>query len=138
MHASPYIAKKLPDGGVITHQGVSIRAAMLPRPARLVSISDTVIRYRLRQDTPGPLQLMLITNRMDGRFGGNFEAHLVEDELQPGRDGWCEISVPLERFRPITAGHDSPAGKILTSVLIYSSRRDAEFAVASFSLFSQR
>jgi ferric-dicitrate binding protein FerR (iron transport regulator) len=137
MNAMPFIAKKLPDGSVITHHGISIRTAMLTRPAQLIATKDSVIRYRLRQEQTGPLHLMLITHRTDGSFGGNFEVQLDESELQPAADGWCEIAVPIKRCRAISTRHPTLAGNILTSVLIYSTRQSARLTVAKFSLHPQ-
>ncbi len=56
-----------------------------------------MIRYRLRQREPGPLQLMLLMIRMNGNYGGNFEYHIPASELCPGPDGWCEIAIPISR-----------------------------------------
>jgi ferric-dicitrate binding protein FerR (iron transport regulator) len=137
MNAMPFIAKKLPDGSVITHHGISIRTAMLTRPAQLIATKDSVIRYRLRQEQTGPLHLMLITHRTDGSFGGNFEVQLDESELQPAADGWCEIVVPIKRCHAVSTRHPTLAGNILTSVLIYSTRQSTRLTVANFSLHPQ-
>lgn len=140
MNAMPYIAKKIPDGRVIIHHGISIRTAMLPGPQRLLATDNSVIRYRLRQEQKALLTVLLITNHMDGSFGGNFELHIPVSDLQPDAAGWCEVSLPLSRFRPIDrrehirGRHPSPAGNILTSVLIHSGQTDTKLTVSQFTL----
>ena len=134
MNAMPYIAKKHADGSVTTHYGISIRTAMLEKPARLIATDHSVIRYRMRLEQVGAVKLMLITHRPDGGFGGNFEVQLNKAELEPAADGSCEVAVPLTRFSPISPRHTALAGNILTSVLIYSTRQDARLAVSNFWL----
>jgi ferric-dicitrate binding protein FerR (iron transport regulator) len=136
MNATAYAAKRLPEGRIITHYGISVRPAMLSQPLRLLATADSVIHYRLRMERPGPLQLMLLTNRPEGGFGGNFECGIRAEELQPGPDGWCEVAIPLGRFRPLDPHHrhPSPAGKILTSVLLSSYRENRELSVSHFEL----
>lgn len=137
MTAMPYIAKKHADGSVTTHYGISIRTAMLEQPARLIATEQSLIRYRLRFETGAALSLMLITHRPDGSFGGNFELPLSASELHPDATGWCEITLPLTRFSPISTRHTELVGNILTSVLIYSARHDSGIAVSSFSLLTR-
>lgn len=60
----------MPDGCIVTHHGISIRIAMLEEPLRLLANTHSVLRYRLRQDQPGPVIFMLLTHRPDGSFGG--------------------------------------------------------------------
>ena len=143
MHASPYVAKKLPDGSIITHHGISIRTAMLPQPQRLLAADSSVIRYRLRQRELGPLQLMLLTNRVNGSYGGNFECHIPASELQPGPDGWCEIAIPISRYEPIPSRphvrkrYPTPAGNLITSAIISSFREDRHLELSHFKLTSR-
>lgn len=137
MHATPYIAKKLPDGSVITHHGISIRTAMLEQPLRLLATEHSVVRYRLRREQADTLHLMLLTHRTDGEFGGNFLTLLDEGELHPAADGWCVIEVPLTRFSAISKKHASPSGNILTSVLIFSASADTRLAVSNFALLTR-
>lgn len=137
MNAMPYIAKKMSDGSVLTHYGISIRTAMLEQPVRLVATGRSVVRYRLRQGRIGPLHLMLLTHKPDGSFGGNFEVRVDEAELQPSTDGWCEIEVPITRFNPISQRHPSPTGNILTSALIFSTERETQLAISTFSLHTR-
>jgi ferric-dicitrate binding protein FerR (iron transport regulator) len=124
MHASPYVAKKLPDGRIITHHGISIRTAMLPQPQRLLATETSVIRIQLRQKQPGSLQFMLLTHRRDGGFGGNFECKISAAELRPGTDGWCQILLPIHRFERLDPqGRRRPssaAGKLLTTWIVSS------------------
>lgn len=144
MHASPYVAKKQDDGRVITHYGVSIRTALLEDPLRLLATESSVIRFRLRQEEAGSLQLMLLTNRTGGGFGGNFECKIGSKELQPGADGWSEIAIPIDRFEPIDASsdrhtrHPSAVGKLITSAIVSSFREDRKLEVVRFELAGQK
>lgn len=140
MHTSPYVAKKMPDGRIVTHHGVSIRTAMLEQPLRLLASEQSVIHYRLRQERPGDLQLMLLTNRLNGNHGGNFECKISADELHPDADGWCEIAIPITRYEPIDPRtalrkrQTTAAGNILTSTIISSFREDRQLEVSHFEL----
>lgn len=140
MHASPYVAKRMPDGRIVTHHGISIRTAMLEQPLRLLATEGSVIRYRLRQERPGELQLMLLTNRLNGNHGGNFECKIPAEELRPGADGWCEIAIPISRYEPIDPRphlrkrHPSAAGNIVTSAIISTFRSDRHLEVSHFEL----
>jgi ferric-dicitrate binding protein FerR (iron transport regulator) len=140
MHASPYVAKKLPDGRLVTHHGISIRTAMLEQPLRLLATEHGVLRYRLRQERPGDLQLMLLTSRLDGNHGGNFECKIPAEELSPGADGWCEIAIPITRYEPVDPRphlrkrHPTAAGNIITSAIISTFRADRHLEVSHFEL----
>lgn len=140
MHASPYVAKKLPDGRIVTHHGISIRTAMLEQPLRLLVTESSVIRYRLRQQKPGDLLLMLLTNEVNGSHGGNFECKLRAEELTPGADGWCEVAIPISRYKPvdprphIRKRHPSATGNILTSAIINTYGEDRQLEVSRFEL----
>jgi ferric-dicitrate binding protein FerR (iron transport regulator) len=140
MHASPYVAKKLPDGRIVTHHGISIRTAMLEQPLRLLVTESSVIRYRLRQQKPGDLLLMLLTNEVNGSHGGNFECKLRAEELTPGADGWCEVAIPISRYKPvdprphIRKRHPSATGNILTSAIINTYGEDRHLEVSHFEL----
>lgn len=140
MHASPYVAKKMADGRIITHFGISVRTAMLEQPLRLLATNSSVIRYRLRQDKPGDLQFMLLTHQPEGGFGGNFECRIQAEELQPAADGWCEVVIPVTRCKPvdhrahIRERHPSAAGNIITSAIISSFRDDRHLEVIRFEL----
>jgi ferric-dicitrate binding protein FerR (iron transport regulator) len=140
MHASPYVAKKMPDGRIVTHRGISIRTAMLEQPLRLLGAVQSVIRYRLRQERPGDLQVMLLTNRLDGNHGGNFECRISADELHPDADGWCEIAIPISRYEPVDPRahlrkrHPTAVGNLITSAIISSFREDRQLEVSHFEL----
>jgi len=140
MHASPYVAKKMPDGRVVTHHGISIRTAMLEQPLRLIATELSVIKYRLRREQQGDLQLMLLTNRTEGGFGGNFECKIPAEELRPGPDGWCEIAIPINRYEPIDPRpplrkrHPSAVGNVITSAIISTFREDRHLEVSHFEL----
>lgn len=142
MVASPYVAQKTREGSVVTHFGVSVRTGYLSPPLALMVTEKSVIRYRLKQDQPAPLQLMLLTNQPDGGFGGNFECKIGRDELHPDADGWCELEIPIERFKPVDrrphvrARHPSPVGNIVASFLLSSFKRDTGLTVAQFELSS--
>lgn len=137
MHASPYVAKKMPDGRIVTHHGISIRTAMLEQPLRLLATEHSLLRYRLRQDQPGPVNFMLLTHLPDGSFGGNFELLLPRDQLHPADDGWCEVVLPISAFRPLTPRHPKVEGHVLTSVMVFTSRADAGLVVSQFFIDSQ-
>ncbi|MFO1436936.1 MAG: FecR family protein [Verrucomicrobiaceae bacterium] len=140
MHASPNVAKKLPDGRIVTHHGISIRTAMLEQPLRLLVTESSVIRYRLRQQKPGDLLLMLLTNEVNGGHGGNFECKLRAEEFTPGADGWCEVAIPISRYKPvdprphIRKRHPSATGNILTSAIINTYGEDRQLEVSRFEL----
>lgn len=143
MHASPYVAKKMPDGRIVTHHGISIRTAMLEQPLRLLATEQGVIRYRLRQQRPGDLQLMLLTNRREGGFGGNFECKIPAGELRPDADGWCEITIPISRCQPVDPRphlrkrHPTAAGNVLTSAILSTFREDRGLEIDRFELQHQ-
>lgn len=143
MHASPYVAKKQDDGRVITHYGVSLRTAMLEEPLRLLATESSVIRFRLRQEKPGPLQVMLLTNRPSGGFGGNFECKIAAEEVRPGADGWCEIEIPIHRCEPIDSRshlrkpQSTAAGNLITSAIVSTFREDRKLVVARFELIGK-
>lgn len=140
MHASPYVARKHEDGRVTTHFGISIRTAMLPLPLRLMAANNCEFHFRLRQERPGALQVMLLTSRSSGEFGGNFECQIQAPELHPDPDGWCDLVVPLSRFRLVDPQahmnrfQSDPAGNILTSVIINSFRENRRLALQRFEL----
>lgn len=143
MVASPYVAQKSKEGEVVTHFGVSIRTGYLNPPLALAVAEQSVIRYRLKQDTRAPLQLMLITNKPTGGFGGNFECKIGSAELRPDADGWCELQIPISRFKPVDrrphvrARHPTPVGNIVASFLLSSFKRDTGLTVAHFELSTQ-
>lgn len=143
MYASPYVAVRLPDGRVITHHGVSIRTAMLAQPLRLLATESSVIRYRLRVDRPTLLLLMLFTADEEGRFAGNFECKVREDELRPDADGWCEIAIPVARYKPgnlnldIHERYPKASGNVIVSSIVSTVRLDRKLAVARFELASR-
>lgn len=140
MHASPFVAKTMPDGRINTHFGVSVRTAMLEQPLRLLGTEQSVIRYRLRQERSGDLHLMLLTNRLEGNFGGNFECKIPAIELRPDADGWCKIAVPITRYDPVDSPEDSrqrhptAVGNIITSAIISTFRDDRHLEVSHFEL----
>jgi ferric-dicitrate binding protein FerR (iron transport regulator) len=140
MDASPYVAQKSKEGAVVTHFGVSIRTGYLNPPLALAVTEQSVIRYRLKQDAPAPLQLMLITNKPTGGFGGNFECKIRSDELRPDADGWCELQIPISRFKPVDrlpnvqARHPTPNGNIVASFLLSSFKLDTSLTVVHFEL----
>ena len=140
MVASPYVAQKSKEGAVVTHFGVSVRTGYLNPPLALMVTEKSVIRYRLKQTETAPLQLMLLTSLPDGGFGGNFECKIGRDELHPDAEGWCELEIPLDRFKPIDrrphvrARHPTPVGNIVASFLLSSFKLDTGLTVAHFEL----
>lgn len=140
MVASPYVAKKGNDGAIITHFGVSIRTAHLSPPLQLLATESSVIHYRIRLQEKVPLQLMLLTNTANGDYGGNFECKIMPDKLQPDAEGWCDLVVPLSRYRAIDPRphlrkhFSSPTGNVITSTIVNTLRTDAGLTVANFSL----
>ena len=126
---------------MITHFGVSVRTGMLNPPLTLTATDTSIVRYRLKQDQPSPLQVMLLTNvPKKGYYGGNFECVVAADELKPDANGWCDIEIPISRFKPldqrqqIRERHPSPVGNILTCVLLSSFQKDTKLTVARFEL----
>jgi hypothetical protein len=140
MVASPYVASRKSADQVITHFGVSVRTGLLNPPLALIVTDTSVIRYRLRQAQPGPLQIMLLTADSRGGYGGNFEVKFNSADFPPDRDGWCDVAVPISRFVPVDERqhirdhHPSPVGNILTSVLVSSFRVDTGLSVSRFNL----
>jgi hypothetical protein len=86
---------------------------------------------------------MLLTNRVNGSYGGNFECHIPASELQPGPDGWCEIAIPISRYEPIPSRphvrkrYPTPAGNLITSAIISSFREDRHLELSHFKLTSR-
>lgn len=140
MTASPYVAGKKDDGKVVTHFGVSVRTAYLDPTVRLEVGRDSFIRYRLRLRERVPLQLMLLTNRKNGDYGGNFECKVSPELLRPLGEGWHELVVPVSRFQPVAPDwkrkqrYPSPVGNVVTSAILSSFGKDAGLEVAEFSL----
>jgi ferric-dicitrate binding protein FerR (iron transport regulator) len=137
MMASPYVASRKPSGSITTHFGVSVRTSLLTPPLALIAEEHTVIRYRLRQSRPGALQIMLLTSKLRGDYGGNFEVKLDEDEVRPDSKGWCDIVVPVSAFKALSKKHQSPTGHVLNSVLISSFQNDSQLTVSRFEISSQ-
>lgn len=143
MHASPHVAKRLPDGSVVTQYGISIRTAMLAEPLRIAATEYSVIRYRLRQERTGDLLLMLLTHRYDGWYGGNFECHIPSADLEPDEEGWCDLAIPVSQFRPVDPRlhvrqrHPTPAGNVITSAIIRTDHDDRKLAITHFAIQSQ-
>ena len=135
--ASPYAAARKSSGTVVTHFGISVRTAQLNPPLALMAADTSVIRYRLRQDKPAPLQIMLLTSNPRGDFGGNFEVKIGEHDLHTDDDGWCEIAIPLHEFKGLSTRYPSPAGKLLYCVLISSFQKDTRLTVSRFELATQ-
>jgi ferric-dicitrate binding protein FerR (iron transport regulator) len=136
MMASPYVASRKSSGAILTHFGVSLRTAQLTPSLSLIVTAHSVIHFRLRQNEARPLQLMLLTSKTSGGYGGNFEKKIAPDDLRPDANGWCELAVPIRAFRPLSPRHESPVGKILTSVLLSSFQTDTKLAVTHFELKS--
>jgi hypothetical protein len=143
MVSSPYIASRKPEHSMITHFGISVRTAMLNPPLTLIATERSVVRYRLKQVQPSRLQVMLLTHVSKGSYGGNFECVIDADELKPNAEGWCEIEIPISRFKPVDPRqpirdrHPSPVGNILTSVLLSSFQMDTKLTVARFELLAE-
>jgi len=87
MTASPYPASGKDSPEQVTHFGISIRTSLLTPPQTLRLTEKSTIRYRLKQNQDKPLQLMLLTSKAEGGFGGNFQAMIERDQLKPGPDG---------------------------------------------------
>jgi ferric-dicitrate binding protein FerR (iron transport regulator) len=144
MAASPYVARRTPDGGIVTHFGVSVRTAHLDSPVSLLAVGNSLLRFRLRLREEVPLQLMLLTNRVDGDFGGNFECGVRPEAARPTGDGWRELVVPVSRFRPAAAKpwqrdrYPTPVGNVITSVIVSTYGQEAGLEVASFGLETAR
>ena len=142
MVASPYIASRHADLKTTTHFGVSVRTAYLDAPLKLQANDDSAIHYRLKQSKPGPLQVMLLTSKHEGGYGGNFECRVSAKDLQPDAGGWCEVVIPVSEFKPvdprknIRADHPTAVGNILDCVLISSFQQDTKLTVSSFELTS--
>jgi hypothetical protein len=140
MVASPYVASHKPEGSIVTHFGVSVRTSMLNPPLTLIATERSVVRYRLKQDQLSSLQVMLLTNLPKGGYGGNFECKIPAEELRPNADGWCEIEIPVSRFKPadhrrdIQERYPAAVGHILTGILISSFQKDTKLTVARFEL----
>jgi hypothetical protein len=143
MVASPYVASRRPADSILTHFGVSVRTGMLNPPLTLVATDKTVIRYRLRQDRPMPLQVMLLTSTVRGGYGGNFECKVPVDRLHPDAEGWCELAIPVSEFRRldprkhIRDKYPTAVGNVLTSVLISSFQTDTRLTVSHFAVRSE-
>jgi ferric-dicitrate binding protein FerR (iron transport regulator) len=144
MVASPYVASRSAEDSIITHFGVSVRTSMLNPPLALIATDTSIVRYRLRQDQLSRLQVMLLTNVPKGAYGGNFECVIAANELRPDADGWCDIEIPVSRFKPadlrrnIQERYPTPVGHILTAVLLSSFQKDTKLTVARFELKSSR
>lgn len=137
MIASPYVASHKASGAIITHFGVSVRTAQLAPPISLIVTDASVIRYRLRQEQRKTLQIILLTSKPNGGYGGNFETRIDSSALKPNADGWCDVAVPIGAFKPLSPRHASPAGNTITSALLSSLQMDTKLAVARFELRSR-
>ncbi|MEY4485319.1 MAG: hypothetical protein RL693_2771 [Verrucomicrobiota bacterium] len=143
MISSPYQAKRFTNGTILTHFGVSIRTSYLNPPQKLMASDTSVIRFRLKQDEFWPLQIMLFTNETNGAYGGNYEVRMDLKDLHPDESGWCELELPVSSFWPVDLPRNlkgknpSPAGKILTGVLISSFQKNTHLSVSHFELQSK-
>ncbi|MBX7211169.1 MAG: FecR domain-containing protein [Verrucomicrobiaceae bacterium] len=137
MMARPYVASRKASGEVVTHFGISVRTAQLVPPLSLMVRDKSVIRYRLKQTQNKSLQIMLLTSKTSGGYGGNFEARVDGSELKPDADGWCDVAVPVSAFKPLSPKHLSPVGNIITSALISSLQTDTKLTVVRFELKSE-
>lgn len=144
MVSSPYQARRFSNGTSLTHFGVSVRTSYLDPPLRLMASETSVIRFRLKQDGRWPLQIMLFTNEPDGAYGGNYEVRLDLKNLHPDESGWFELELPMSSFWPVDLPTKmkgkipSPAGKILTGVLISSFQKNTQLSISHFELKSKR
>jgi hypothetical protein len=117
---------------------------MLREPQRLLATEGGVIRYRLRMRERDDLLFMLLTNRPDGGFGGNFEYRISAGKLQPGPDGWCDLEIPLDRYRPVDKRphlrerHPTAAGNIITAAIVNSFDRNQGLEVVRFELAGKK
>lgn len=134
MVASPYIAGRKGNSQKITHYGISLRTAYLDPALTLQAHEESVFRFRLRCDRPGPLQVMLFTSLPGGGYGGNYEYKTGAKSFHPRDDGWFDFEVPLAAFSPLSPNHPSPSGNILNGVMISSFTKDVALSLARFEL----
>ncbi|CAN5906848.1 hypothetical protein BH11VER1_BH11VER1_07840 [soil metagenome] len=142
MTASTYVAKRHGDGTSVTHHGISVRTSYLKPPLRLLAGADTTVRFRIKLDELVPMSVMLLTNKLDGRYGGNFEVHFQPQELHPDEAGWCELEIPVSRFKvadvpkDVVESHPSAIGNILTCILVSSFQEDVHLMMSNLELQS--
>ena len=134
--AVPYIAANKPDGGIITHNGIAARtfSKSAGQPAILASES-CVMQLRWRTAMPSAIQVMLLTQKPSGGFGGNFESSILSSQFPLGADGWYRAQLPLKDFRAVTPQAGThPAGAKVMTVLVSSYAADVHLEIAEIGI----
>lgn len=132
LRAVPCVAGQRADGMPVFHHGISVRKAG-GHLARVAPASQ--LRLRWRTTAPAPLRVMLGLQKLDGRFGGNFEARLTAGEIAPGPDGWQELGIPLAQLHANGANHPAPPeSALLALVFVNTYEHAAGLEVAELSI----
>ncbi len=128
--SQPFVAGRRDDGGVLVHHGVFIRSH-----GGLASVQNaSELRLKVRMADPQSLQIMLVTTRAGGGFGGNYEVNVQPEEGEL-RGGWRELRVPLKTFQTkVPATSALPPGHIIDSILINSYTWSAGLEVAGLAI----
>jgi len=128
-----YRAGRRADGSILPRYGICLKES--PRDPPFVELSaKTVVHLRYRSEAAP--DIMLLTARSDGRFGGNFEFDVAShgEDRDPTR--WRTVVVPLEDFRIQDrpwSDNPGPIGKQVRKVLV-SNAADGGLEVGHFSI----
>lgn len=130
--AKPFIAGLQPDGGIITHYGISWSSE--PGFAKLQE--STTLRMKIRVKQAAAIQLILVTRMPDGIYTGNFEANPIP--IQPkSNDEWQEIQIPLTQLQMTKYEYPKIVnGSMAHAFIITSYQQDAGMEIAELSLQS--
>ncbi|MDB6134264.1 MAG: hypothetical protein JWM59_2507 [Verrucomicrobiales bacterium] len=116
LSARPYIAGRREDGGVLVHHGILYRH----HQALATVQAGAELRLKVRTTSDTSLQIMAVTYRPEGGYGGNYEINAVPC-LRPPDGGWREVNIPLQMLRqnsPVTTA--LPPGNVIVAILINS------------------
>ncbi len=131
----PYVAGRQADGTKIVRHGVCLYPYSRHGNGRLTVQESDVLRLRYRASSRPTL--LLITNRKNGSFGGNFEFMIPGEDSSQSPDAWQTAEVPLHAFELCDGLRgrnldldDNRIGKVLVSV---SNQNDLEIAEVSIT-----
>ena len=116
LSSRPYIAGRREDDGVLVHHGILYRH----RHALATVQSGAELQLKVRTTSDTSLQIMAVTSRPEGGYGGNYEVNAIPC-LRPPDGGWQEVNIPLEMLHqqsPVTTA--LPPGHVIVAILINS------------------
>ncbi|MEZ5941478.1 MAG: FecR family protein [Planctomycetaceae bacterium] len=104
----------------------------------LVTLNEkSAIRVRYRIDMPLNIGVFISTHSPTWDFTGNFQAYLVQEQLQPDTDGWRTATIPIGSFQPMRrTGMPFKPGSVAATIYLTSYATDAGLEVASLEVIT--